>query len=495
MSPKKNHQQKANIPVCRMVVGMILCMALLWTPVKETPAEENRSEARYSVDFELFAGRVPDGCGWIIQEGTDINYPVVRGKDNKYYTNHLFSKKYNRAGAIYMDCENDKYFSDKVTWLYGHGCAEDSLFRSLALYMEQSYLNEHPSFFLLTPRGDYQVDIFAGLCDAGAKTGWPGPQQFASGRDFEEYVAGIRAKSAIQASVQVQWGDRLLVLSTCGHGRADRYVVFGKVRPLPRAVKGRIEVSKIKMDALESVSKIVTIPGRGEMQYYAQNDPIWERMRYEASKSSKLRRYGEGGCGPAAVAIVLANLATDSQLLELTAYTHKDNGFTFCPCSVNQFYCNRTHLPYKIKTPQEMRRYLPIVTASFATGNNRWSDKSRTMEYGTGTSFMKLVADICQLEFSAARSLDKALDTLAAGGLAVVVSIGYDSPFTRKGHYFVLAHADEEHLYFLDPLLRDHYDKTDRKGLLTVLEPGVLRADKADINRILLYGYYMFKRQ
>jgi len=471
-------------------------MAMACAPMRKFLAEENKPATRYSADFDLIASRVPEYCGWIIQEGTDISYLVVRGKDNEYYLTHLFSHKYDRTGAIFMDCANTASFSDMITWLYGHGCKDDSLFVSLAGYTEQSYVEEHPSFFLLTPHGDYQVDVFAGICDAAGQKKERGPQSFTNELDFEVYMAGIREQSAIQTNVQVQWGDRLLALCTCDNTRADRYIVFGKLSPLPyEAEEQIIEVTKVEMDALESVSKTVSIPGRGEMQHYAQNDPLWEQMRYESLSSSKIRRFGDGGCGPTAAAIVLANLATDMQLLELTAFTRKGNGFTFCPCSVNQFYCRRTHLPYKIKTPQEIRRYLPVVLASFASGNNIWNAKSRTSQYGTGAGFMKLVAGICQLEYSTTRSLDEALDSLAAGGLAVTVSVGHDSPFTKDGHYLVLAHADEEHLYFLDPLLREDYAKNDRRKLLTVLEPGVLRANKADINKILLYNYYMFKRQ
>ena len=44
-----------------------------------------------------------DTVGWIKIEGTNINYPVVQGKDNDYYLKHDYNKNNNSAGWIFMD--------------------------------------------------------------------------------------------------------------------------------------------------------------------------------------------------------------------------------------------------------------------------------------------------------------------------------------------------------------------------------------------------------
>ena len=59
-------------------------------------------------------------------------------------------------------------------------------------------------------------------------------------------------------------------------------------------------------------------------------------------------------------------------------------------------------------------------------------------------------------------------------------------PFTNSSHFVVLAWADEEYLYILDPLRRDDYRATDKYGVLEVLSPGVVRVS---LRRALGYTF------
>lgn len=501
MIPERNHHRPVSGFLRGTFAGIVLCVAaVLWAapvPAAASAPQEDPKDAlpygvRYTAPFEALRGVNPEVCGWIFQEDTPISSPVLKGKDDAFYQTHLFTKRYDRAGTVYMDAANDGAFGDRITWLYGSSRDGGPTFGSLAGYGEQSYADAHPSLILLTPWGDAQVDVFACVLDSAGQ--WQ-PRQFKDETEFGRYVEEIRKASAIQMPLAVEWGDRVLALCTgAPSARGDRPIVFGKLRPL--AYDGRerrVDVTKMEMDGLESISKMVHVPGRGEMRYYAQNDPLWERMRYEASDSGKARPFGQGGCAPASVAMALANIGTDQQLERLLSFSRKENGFTFCPCSVNQFFCNGKHLQYKIETVQEMRRYLPVVVASFASGNNPWNQKYRSKRMGTEPSFVEKIAEICGFDFSASYSLADALDTLAAGGIAVVTSSENDSPFTGAGHYLVLAHADEEYLYFLDPLLKEDYSQTDIWGVLTVPEPGVVRAARADSKKLNLFAYYLFR--
>lgn len=150
------------------------------------------------------------------------------------------------------------------------------------------------------------------------------------------------------------------------------------------------------------------------------------------------------------------------------------NGFTFCTCSVNQYYCNHTHAQYRLETPAEFKRYLPVAMASFATGNNIWGENSRADGGGTSTAFMKRATEAYGLYFTLTKDRDAALSALEDGAMVVASTGGASSPFTGGGHYLTLASVYEGKVYILDPYLKTDYSKTDKRHLLTQIEPGLL---------------------
>ena len=53
----------------------------------------------------------------------------------------------------------------------------------------------------------------------------------------------------------------------------------------------------------------------------------------------------------------------------------------------------------------------------------------------------------------------------------------------------------EGSLYILDPYLKADYGKTDRRHLITQIEPGVLRVSMEDLDELLLYTFYIVDRK
>ena len=106
----------------------------------------------------------------------------------------------------------------------------------------------------------------------------------------------------------------------------------------------------------------------------------------------------------------------------ISAYARGKNGYTFCTCSVNQYFCNHRHAQYRLETPAEFRRYLPLAIASFATGNNIWGETSRGDGGGTNTTFMKRVTEAYGLYFTLTKDSEQAIAALAAHGLTAQVT-------------------------------------------------------------------------
>ena len=467
-------------------------------PTAEPPKVGTVTERalRYSVDFDSLRAVNEDVIGWMIQEGTEINFPIVQGEDNEYYLTHLYTGAVNRTGSIFADAGNSPYFTDMCTYLYGHNRKNGSMFASLPNYLDEEYYRAHPTMTVITPYEDYAAEIFACVRESAEQEETWRVKQFSGRGEYEAFVQSILDRSRLDTGIVPRWGDPLLALCTCTNEvHEERYIVFARLRPIVYAGGESVSVMKMEMDALEGTSRTVNVPGRGEVQYYAQNDPVWAAMRYEARKSKQARPFGQGGCGPTSMAMAIANLVPEESLGGISAYARVENGYTFCTCSVNQYFCNHRHAQYKLETPAEFRRYLPLAIASFATGNNIWGETSRGDGGGTNTAFMKRVTEAYGLYFTLTKDRELALSALADGAMVIASTGGKASPFTGGGHYLTLASVYEGSLYILDPYLKADYGKTDRRHLITQIEPGVLRVSMEDLDELLLYTFYIVDRK
>jgi len=188
--------------------------------------------ASIQVDFTVLQKINPEIAGWLYCEGTAINYPVVKGSDNRFYLNHLYDRTKNISGTLFIDYRNGVDCSDENTVVYGHHMKNGSMFASLVQYKAQAYFEEHPTLYLLTPKGKYRVELFAGfICDSVSPAF---TRKFASAKDYASYLENAKEKSDFKSNVSVTSQDHILTLSTCTYEYDDaRYVVSGKLVPLP----------------------------------------------------------------------------------------------------------------------------------------------------------------------------------------------------------------------------------------------------------------------
>ena len=73
-----------------------------------------------------------DLAGWIVIDGTDINYPVVQSKVyQEFYLDHNFDGEEDDAGSIFIDARNDILLPDDNIIIYGHNMKNGSMFGTL----------------------------------------------------------------------------------------------------------------------------------------------------------------------------------------------------------------------------------------------------------------------------------------------------------------------------------------------------------------------------
>lgn len=197
-----------------------------------SPTDETESEGREwpVVDFASLQEINPDIVGWIYIEGTEINYPVVQGRDNQYYLKHLFSGEWNGSGCIFLDSRNRLDFSDRHSIIYGHHMKNGTMFSGLTEYKKQEYYNKHPIALLLTPDKNYEIEIFGGYVSSVQDKAWE--VAFPSDSDFTEWLDKARERSCFTSEITPAVTDQILTFSTCSYEFNNaRFVLLGVLRP------------------------------------------------------------------------------------------------------------------------------------------------------------------------------------------------------------------------------------------------------------------------
>lgn len=196
----------------------------------DTDAHVPNKETVIAVDFEGLQKINPDVIGWIYAPGTDISYPVVQGESNQTYLHKGLDGAYLRSGSIFADYRNQGPTVDRNFIVYGHSMKNGSMFGMLLQYKKQSYYDEHPVWYYLTPDQNYRVELFAGRV---VKTDHIVYQTQPNNEAFSEYVQDSVAASTFESDVTVTDDDAVITLSTCSYEFDQaRYVVMGKLVPI-----------------------------------------------------------------------------------------------------------------------------------------------------------------------------------------------------------------------------------------------------------------------
>lgn len=180
------------------------------------------------IDFEEIWQTCPDVVGWIRLEDSVIDYPIVRGEDNEFYLHHLADGTPNETGSIMMDQANSGLFDDAVNILHGHHMRNGSMFGGVVEYSSEEYYRAHRLIRLYTPAGDWDVEVFAAYSVNGYEFGYP--TSFEDEAQFNSFIRRAVSSTPYETGVDVSFGDRLLMLSTCTYGYdGERYIVLGRI--------------------------------------------------------------------------------------------------------------------------------------------------------------------------------------------------------------------------------------------------------------------------
>ncbi len=192
------------------------------TVVEPTTEEDTES---YKIDFKSLKEINPDTIAYINVNNTNINYIVVKGKDNSYYLKHNFEKKWNIAGWIFGDYRNHFDGTDKNLIIYGHNMKDGSMFDSLKTTLNKEWY-ENPNNYiitLVTEDNTYYYKVFSNYTieteDYYITT------DFNNDNDFKDFINKLKSRSITDYGIELSSSDKILTLSTC-LGNGDKRVVL-----------------------------------------------------------------------------------------------------------------------------------------------------------------------------------------------------------------------------------------------------------------------------
>lgn len=199
------------------------------SPTEEETLPAISYEIPLRVDFDTLRQEGPDIVAWLYCADTLINDPVVQGPDNDYYLNRLPNGKSNANGSLFMDYRNLPDFGDRNTLIYGHNMQSGKMFGTLNRYKNQSYYDEHPVLWLLTPELAYRVDLIAGIVTASDSEDYA---MLNSDDALRTHLEELVDASTFVSNTSIEGVDRIVTLSTCSYEFATaRYILVGALTP------------------------------------------------------------------------------------------------------------------------------------------------------------------------------------------------------------------------------------------------------------------------
>ena len=151
--------------------------------------------------------------------GTQLDEPVVQTTDNATYLDKRFDGVNEPLmGTVFMDADNKKDFSDRLTWLFGHArgskVPDHRMFKDVNYYSRQEYFDEHPYVVIETPERKYYYEAVAMIIVPEETAFYR--TSFDDDADFEKQLTTIYDTAQVKKpNVKVSSKDKYLVLSTC----------------------------------------------------------------------------------------------------------------------------------------------------------------------------------------------------------------------------------------------------------------------------------------
>ena len=164
---------------------------------------------------------------WISIPETNINYPVVKSKNNEEYLYKNFKGEENKGGCLFVDSRNVSEEDDNII-IHGHNMKDKSMFWTLSKLLTSEYLNKNNKIYLYLENKILEYEIFSVYVNDSSFD--PYKTNFNTDEEFNEYINTVRKKSYYNLDYVDDGNRNIITLSTCTNATGDeRTIVNAKL--------------------------------------------------------------------------------------------------------------------------------------------------------------------------------------------------------------------------------------------------------------------------
>ena len=194
---------------------------------KENPYCDYIKMNMIDVNFDNLKKINSDVVGWIKVNGTNINYPFVQSKDNKYYLTHSFSKSYNNAGLVFLDYRNNN-INNRNTIIYAHGRTDKTMFGTLRKVLNNGWINNTNNYVIKisTEKENSLWQIFS-IYHIPTTNDYL-QTEFKDEREYQRFLNILKNRSNHNFNTSITSNNTILTLSTC-YNDSEKMVVHAKL--------------------------------------------------------------------------------------------------------------------------------------------------------------------------------------------------------------------------------------------------------------------------
>jgi len=186
--------------------------------------------------YQSFYKRYPDLFGWLKIPGTQIDHPVMQSDDEArgeryYYLHRDYTGEQSEAGSLFVENASSCFPQDNNTVIYGHNMSNGHNFGILEQYKDPAFYRDHPliQYDTVYETGTYQIAavlITRILYQDEEGFRYYRFYNYHTGQEFQECADFVKENQLYDTGEQLQYGDQLLMLSTCEYSEPNGRLVI-----------------------------------------------------------------------------------------------------------------------------------------------------------------------------------------------------------------------------------------------------------------------------